>query len=273
MTEKTNHNFGDSLEVGNLGTYVVSKYCEHEIMTSPSGSKITYSSTPPGGVEDREFKVDAYLNESSAQIKIDMQACSTGNVALEIAEFRFLGGKLQPPKPGALIQEKIYSVDFLIYVIPGHGVAIWKPSSLSELLWRWQAMYGTWDTQYWGNSFYYANAKNYDKGSDWMSLNYFVPVKFIMYSLEDYETDLLWGREPLLYKSHFKGRNIEYLNKRGAIKSFTWADFLSIMQTKEPNEYSSMINVATKYANSFKQEKTKKAMYNAWGQPYNLDTI
>jgi len=272
MTEnKKIHNMKDSLELGNLGTYILSKYYELGVITSSEGNQLEFSQTKPGGVKDKKYKIDGYLLDKSVQVKIDLQACFTGNVALEVSEQRFLGGIIQPPRAGALLQEKILDVDYLVYVIPGHGVAFWKPRTMAQLLWYWQSHYNEWDSRKWQGSFYYKNAVNENgRGNDWLSLNYHVPTKFIMYSEEDYNYDLVLGREPLEYKCYYNYRDKkqEYLPKTGAIKSYTWFEFLSIMQTKQPAEYENIVKFATQYANSFKDKNKTKAMYEAWGQTY-----
>lgn len=261
-TGKPLHKFYESLELGDLGESVIDTMCEIGLLDGK------WTSTKKGDYEDRILGVDGMINDTKIQVKLDFQACYSGSVALEVAEFRFLGGKVQPPKPGSLINPE-HKSEFTIFVIPGVGVSIWKSLELNYCMWYWQANY-SYVNEWEGveNTFRHVVASN---AGDYFSMSYLVPHQFMSYTKEDYENDILFARNPQLYRAYykFKDREWEMLNYRGPGKFIMWSEILAKMQKMSPTRYEKIIGVATKQANREKWKPKKEALLNAWGQPIN----
>ena len=259
-TGKPLHKFYDSLELGDLGESVIDTMCDIGMMDGE------WKSTKKGDDLDRIQGVDGFIGDSNIQVKLDMQVCYSGSVALEVAEFKFLGGRIQPPKPGSLINPE-HKSDFTIYVMPGIGVSVWKSSELNFLLWYWQSKYSFVNQfEEVENTFRHVVA---DNAGAYMSLSYLVPWKFMTYTRQDYENDLLWSREPLLYRAYYKfsDKDWEYHNYRGAGKFYLWTDYLAKLQSNLPTRYEKIFQVARNHAISQSWKPKREAILNAWGQP------
>jgi len=258
-TGKPLHEFYKSLVLGDLGEAVIDTMCTMGIMDGE------YKSTLKGDTLDRVKGIDAFIGDTSIQVKLDARACETGNVALEVAEFKFSGGQLKPPTPGALINPQ-HEAQFVVYVMPGIGVSVWKPSTLKYLLWYWQTKY-TYERNFEDvqDTFRHVVAEN--KGN-YMSLSYLVPYKFMTYHKEEYDNDVYHAREPLLYRDmyNFSEKKWEHMNYQGASKFYHWGDYLAKLQQNLPVEYEKIIGVAVTHANRQNWKPRRDAMLQAWGQ-------
>ena len=95
-TGKPLHEFYKSLVLGDLGEAVIDTMCTMGIMDGE------YKSTLKGDTLDRVKGIDAFIGDTSIQVKLDARACETGNVALEVAEFKFMRWSIKATNTGCI---------------------------------------------------------------------------------------------------------------------------------------------------------------------------
>lgn len=158
--------------------------------------------TEDGGYVDRNLKIDAYLNDTSIQVKMDYRSMVNFTTAVEFTQFNLVtsdtqhGHFMDVPRGGGISERQLIdNVDFLYYILPGEGISIWKPAHLSRLVFHtMRAMPLDFNPQSIGfngeplrgkNCFKIAVAANKqtDKNGNiryWNSINYLLPNEYLM---------------------------------------------------------------------------------------------
>lgn len=156
------------------------------------------SFTESGGKEDKQLKIDAYIGKSPVQVKMDYRSMVNHTTAVEFVQIDLVtinykhGHFIDTPKAGGVSERPLIdNVQYLYYVLPGEGIAIWEPAKLSRLVFHtMRSIPIDFNPQLIGfggealkgkNCFKIAVAAN-KEGSDnmWSSLNYLLPNEFLM---------------------------------------------------------------------------------------------
>lgn len=202
----------------------------------------TIEFTQKGGDEDKNKSIDAYVNKNiSWQVKMDFRSMLSGSTALEITQLKLntrpetgKGHHMFPPIEGGISKASLMDVDFIVYVIPGEGISIYKPTNLSRLAFHLmrdipmnfeasnlEDRRGNGQPIHAENAFKIGVAPNTgkDTGNQWNTLNYIVPNDYMMREIEIGQWELEYGTG--IPKFYGTGQMIK------PAKTIEWEDILA----------------------------------------------
>lgn len=206
---------------------------ESELLTG------TIQFTEKGSEADKN-SIDAFVNGNiSWQVKMDFRSMLSGSTALEIAQLKLntqdsqKGHYMFPPIEGGVSKSALMDVHFIVYVIPGEGIAIWKPANLSRLAFNLmrdipmnfdasnlENRRGIGEPIKAENAFKIGVAPNQgkDAGNIWNTLNYIIPNDYMMREIEIGQWELEYGTGLPVF--HGTGQMIK------PAKVIEWSDIL-----------------------------------------------
>jgi hypothetical protein len=174
----------------------------------------TIKFTEKGGDDDKNKSIDAYVNGTiSWQVKMDFRSMLSGSTALEIAQLKLNtkadnGFHMFPPIEGGISKASLMDVDFIVYILPGEGISIWKPTNLSRLAFHLmrdipmnfeannlENRKGYGEPIHAENAFKIGVAPNTgkDTGNQWNTLNYIIPNDYMMREIEIGQWEIEYG--------------------------------------------------------------------------------
>lgn len=241
----------------------------------------TIEFTEKGGDDDKNKSIDAYVNGNiSWQVKMDFRSLFTGCTALELAQLKLNttkannGFHMLPPVEGGLSKSSLMDVNFIVYIIPGEGISIWKPTNLSRLVFHlmrdiplnFEAS-NLEDRRGYGNPIYAENAfkigvapnEHKKSGNQWNSLNYLIPSDYMMREIEIGQWEIEYGTG--VPKFYGTGQMIK------PAKTIEWSDV--IMDLKyDPESLNEIQEYFIDYTYNRKfGEKKAGLIANAWDIP------
>lgn len=242
-----------------------------------------FSITPAGGTEDKKYKIDAYVGRDSIQIKMDYRSMVNHTSAVEFVQLDLEtqnykhGHFMKEPKAGGVSERALMGVDYIYYILPGEGIAIWEPAKLSRLVFHlMRSVPLNFDPQSIGfngvalkgkNAFKIAVAAN-KQGDDnyWNSLNYLLPNEYLMATegipLGEWEMKQIWqeqngintkvGEEAVFYP------NEDDVGERTYIKPdriIPWDEVLYAFRTDL--NYVAIIDMVAEHIQAYKYGRSK----------------
>tara|TARA_B100000900_G_C20478506_1_gene674435 strand:- start:26 stop:934 length:909 start_codon:yes stop_codon:yes gene_type:complete len=242
-----------------------------------------FSVTPAGGTEDKKYKIDAYVGMHSIQIKMDYRSMVNDTSAVEFAQLDLEtqnykhGHFMKEPKAGGVSERALMGVDYLYYILPGEGIAIWEPAKLSRLVFHlMRSIPLDFDPQKIGfdgvalkgeNAFKIAVAAN-KQGDDnyWNSLNYLLPNEYLMavegIPLGQWEMKEIWeeqdGRQVFLGEDAVFYANEDDIGERTYIKPervIPWDEILYAIRTDI--NYTAIIDLVAEHILAYKYGPSK----------------
>ena len=254
--------------------------------------------TKAGGKEDKKLKIDAYVGASPVQVKMDYRSMVNYTTAVEFAQLDLetqnykYGHFMKEPKAGGVSERALMGVDYIYYILPGEGIAIWEPAKLSRLVFHtMRSMPLDFNPQLIGfggvalkgeNAFKIAVAANKeDDDNYWNSLNYLLPNEYLMSEegipLGQWEMKEIWeeqdGRNVFLGKDAVFYPNEDDIGERIYIKPYAtipWNDVLFAFRTDE--SYGRIVELVQEHIFEYKYGP-KKARIIADNFDINFDSL
>ena len=240
-----------------------------------------FAETEAGGQLDKDKKIDCVIGRDRVQVKMDYRSMVNNTTAVEFAQLDLEtqnyrhGHFMKPPKAGGVSErELIDNVDYIYYILPGFGVSIWEPATLSRFVFHlMRSMPLDIDPQllhYDGvplkgkNAFKIAVAAN-KEGDDnlWSSLNYLVPNEYMMqedgiplgqWSIEKFKDEEtgVWYDQPVFYPELDDVDENIYIKPEKVIK---WDDVLYALRIGD--DFSRICELIAEHIYNYKYGKRK----------------
>lgn len=231
--------------------------------------------TKAGGHEDKKQKIDAYVGINSVQVKMDYQSMVNHTTAVEVVQLNLntsdynKGHYMDVPLAGGVTETELMNVDYLYYIIPGEGIAIWKPTQLSRLVFHCMRSIPLnvipQEIAFDGvplqgqNGFRIAVAANKENDKNmWNSLCYLMPNEYLTYEegipLGHWERDFKTGKL-VFYANEDDQGNRTYIKP---VEVISWYDVLSVILS-DYSRWGKICELVATHILDYKYGKVKAA--------------